>query len=80
MILNDFHSFTVNEDELQNQSVIRISPKARVCDFGQNLKMTKTSQFFSIDQVNRCKSCLQSRLIILSDFHSFRVNEEKLQN
>ena len=26
------------------------------------------------------KSCLQSSLIILTDFHNFTVNEEKLQN
>ena len=52
----------------------------KVCDFGQNLKMTKTSQFCSIHQGNTCKSCLHSNLIILTDFHSFTVNEDKLQN
>ena len=59
---------------------LRISAKVRVCDFGKNLKMTKTSQFCSIHQENTCKSCLHSNLIILTDFHSFTVNEEKLQN
>ena len=59
---------------------LKISPKVRVCDFGQNLKITKTSQFCSIHQENTCKSSLHSNLIIWTDFHSFTVNEEKLQN
>ena len=42
--------------------------------------MTKTSSFFSIFQENTCKSSLHSNFIILTDFHSFRVNEDKLQN
>ena len=52
----------------------------RVCDFHQNLKMTKTSKFCSIHKENTCKSCLHSNLMILTDFHSFTVNEDKLQN
>ena len=43
IILTDFHSFTVNEVKLQKQSIFKFSAKVRVCDFGQNLKMTKTS-------------------------------------
>ena len=43
IILTDFHSFKVNEKKLQKQSIFKFSPKVRVCDFGQNLKMTKTS-------------------------------------
>ena len=35
--------FSVKEDKLQNQSILRISGKARVCDFGQTVKITKTS-------------------------------------
>ena len=42
-----------------------ISAKAPVYDVGQNLKMTKTSEFCSIHQES-CKSCLQSNLIILT--------------
>ena len=80
IILTDFHSFTVNEGKLQNQSIFKFSPKVRVYNFGQNLKMTKTSSFCSIHQENTCKSSLHSNLIILTDFHSFTVNEEKLQN
>ena len=57
-----------------------ISAKVRVCDLGQNLIMTKTSLFFSIDQENTCNSSLHFYLIILTDFHSFTVNEDKLQN
>ena len=59
---------------------LKISAKVRVRDFVQNLIMTKTSQFFSIHQENTCKSCFHSNLIILTDFHSFTVNEDKLQN
>ena len=43
IILTDFHSFTVNEEKLQNYSIFKFSAKVHVCDFGQNLKMTKTS-------------------------------------
>ena len=42
--------------------------------------MTKTSQFCTIHQETTCKSSLHLNLIILTDFHSFTVNEEKLQN
>ena len=80
IILTDFHSFTVNEDKLENQSIFKFSSKVRVCDSGQNLKMTKTSSFCSIHQEKPCKSSLHSNLIILTDFHSFTVNEDKLQN
>ena len=59
---------------------LKISDKVWVCDFGQNLKMTKTSYFCSIHQTNTCKSSLHSNLIILTDFHSFTVNAEKFRN
>ena len=75
IILTDFHSFTVNKDKLQNQSIFKISAKARVSNFGQNLEMTKTSYFCSIHQENTCKSSLHSNFIILTDFNSFTVNE-----
>ena len=58
----------------------KFSAKVWVCNAGQNFKMTKTSQFHSIHQENTCKSSLDSNLIILTDFHNFKVNEEKLQN
>ena len=35
--------FTVKEDKLQNESIFKISAKAHLCNFGQNLKMTKSS-------------------------------------
>ena len=60
--------------------ILKISAKVRVCDSGQNSKMTKISLFSSIHQENTCKSNLHSNLIILTDFHSFTVNEEKVQN
>ena len=31
--------------KLQNKSIFEISAKVQVCDFGQNLKLTKTSEF-----------------------------------
>ena len=80
IILTDFHSFTVNEDKLENWSIFKISAKVWVCDSGQNLKMTKISKFCSIHQENSCKSSLHSILIIFTDFHSLTVNEEKHQN
>ena len=58
---------------------LKISPKVRVCDFSQNLKITKTSQFCSIHQENTCKSSLHLNLIILTYFHSFIVNEENFK-
>ena len=77
--LNDhFSKFLIFCKILHNESIFKIS--AKVCDSGQNLKMTKTSLFCSIHQENTCKSNLLSNLIILSDFHSFTVNEEILQN
>ena len=43
MILCDFHTFTVNEEKLQNWSILKISAKGLECDLGQNWIMTKTS-------------------------------------
>ena len=37
-----------------------------------------STSIFSIHQENSCKSCLPSNLIILTDFHSFTGNEDKL--
>ena len=61
------------------KAILKISTKVRVSDSGQNLKMTKTSQFCTIHQETTCKSSLHLNLIILTDFHSFTVNEKKLQ-
>ena len=43
IILTDFHSFTVNEDKLQNQSIFKISAKVRVHDSSQKFRKIKTS-------------------------------------
>ena len=64
----------------KNSQFSSFSAKVRVCDLGQNLKMTKTSKFLSIHQEKTCKSCLYSNLIILTDFHSFTGNEGKHPN
>ena len=78
--MNDFHSFTVNEDKLQNYPIFQFYAKVSLSDLGQNLIITKTSQFFQIHQENTCKSSLHLNLIILTDSYSFTVNEDKLQN
>ena len=75
--LSQFYSERRQTSKLVN---LNISAKVRVCDFGLNLKNTKTSLFCCIHQENTCKSSFHSNLIILTDFHSFTVNEEKLQN
>ena len=41
--LTDFPSFTVNEEKPQKLVNLKISAKVLVYEFGQNLKMTKTS-------------------------------------
>ena len=48
--------------------------------FWSNLKMTKTSSISSIHQEKKKISYLHSNLIILTDFHSITVIEDKLQN
>ena len=75
-------TFTVLQWMKQTSKLVnlKISAKVRVCNSGQNLKMTETSYFCSIHEENTCKSSLHSNLIILTDFYSFTVNEEKLQN
>ena len=78
--LTDFGSFTVNKGQTLKLVNLKISAEVQVCDLGQNLKMTKTSKFCSIYQENTSKSCFQLNLIIFTDFQSFAVNEEKLQN
>ena len=80
IILTDFHSFTVNEGKLQNYSIFKIS--AKVCALGQNLIMTKTSYFFSIQQEKTCISyhLYNLSLIIFPDFQRITVNEDEIQN
>ena len=65
----------------QTPTLVNLNTYAKVFvfDFGQNLKMTKTFSFCSIHQENTSQSSLHLKLIILTDIHSFTVNEEKLQ-
>ena len=79
IIWTDFHCLTVNEDKHQKLVNLKISAKLRVCNLGENLKMTKTSKFCSIHQENTWKSCSQLNLIIWTDFHCLTVNEDKHQ-
>ena len=43
IIFTDFNSFTVNEDKLENWSILKFSANVQVYDLGQNLIMTKSS-------------------------------------
>ena len=82
-VFDHFDSLSSIDSEWRQTSKLgnsKISAKVRVCDFGQNLKTTKTSQFCPIHQENTCKSSLHLNLVILTDFHSFTVNEDKLPN
>ena len=75
--LSQFYSEWRQTSKLVN---LKISAKVWICDFRQNLKMTKTSLFCCIHQERTRKSCLHLNLITLTDFHTFTVNEDKLQN
>ena len=52
IIRTDFRSFTVNEDKLQNLVNLKFSVILSICDFGQNLKMTK-KLLNSVEFINR---------------------------
>ena len=85
IILTDFHCFTVNEDKHQNYSIWRFllrSENAIQVKIWKWLKLFNGKPFIkeTIHKENTCKSCLQSNLIILTDFHCFTVNEDKHQN
>ena len=60
---------------------LKISAKDSVCDFGKNLKMTKTSQFLIPLQKKTLVNNVYIRIwsLWLTDFHRFTVNEDKLQ-
>ena len=62
--LSQFYSEWRQTSKLVN---LKISAKARVCDFGQILKMTKTSKNCSFIK----KTCLDSNLIIFDWSSSF---------
>ena len=80
-ILSFWQTFTALQWMKTNSKISQFEDFSfgRLCDFGQYLKMTETSEFCSIHQENTCKSSVHSNLIILNDFHSFTVNEDKLQ-
>ena len=75
---DDFDWLSQNYSEWrQTSKLVDLKISAKVCDFGQNLKMTKTSYIFSINQENTCKSCLHSNLMILTELHIFPVMKKK---
>ena len=43
-------------------------------------KVSQSNQIQWYDMIYKCKSCLQLNLIILTDFHSFVLKEDKFQN
>ena len=76
-IWSSWLTFTVSQ---RMKAIFKISAKVRVSDSGQNLKMTKTSQFCTIHQETTSKSSLHLNLMILTDFHSFTVNKKNSKN
>ena len=76
-IWSSWLTFTVSQ---RMKAIFKISTMVRVSDSGQNLKMTKTSQFCTIHQETTCKSSLHLNLMILTDFHSFTVNKKNSKN
>ena len=65
------------------KAIFKISAKVRVSDSGQNLKMTKTSQFCTIHQEITCKSSLQfefDHFDWLSQFYSEWKKTPKIVN
>ena len=75
--LSQFYSEWRQTSKLVN---LKISSMVRDAILDKILKITKSSKFCPIHQGNTCKSCWKFNLIILTDFHSFTVNEDKLQN
>ena len=79
MILTDFNNFKVNEDNF------KISQLEDFC-YGPGMRFwSKFANYYNFlilfhYQENTLKSSLHSNLNILTDFHSFTVNEEELQN
>ena len=134
IILTDFHSFTINEDQLQNYSIWRfrlISGYSILVKIWKWLKLLNSVRFFKktllnhvyiriwsswltftdlqcvktnfkislfsrfllrseyaiqvevwkwLNLFNSVKSSLHLNFVILTDFHSFTVNKDKLQN
>ena len=76
-------TFTVLQWMKRNFKISQFSRfllKVLVYNLCQILKMMKTFELCSTHQENTSKSCLHSNLTILTDSHSFTVNEVKPQN
>ena len=76
-------TFTLLQWMMTNFKISQFSRFQLRSEYAIHLKIwrwLKLLIFFSIHQENSCKSSLHFNFIILTDFHSFTVNEDKLQN
>ena len=81
-IWSSWLTFTVSQGMKANIKISQFSRFLLRSEYPIQVKIskrTKTSEFCTIHQETTWKSSLHSNLIILTDFHSFTVNEEKLQ-
>ena len=81
-IWSSWLTFTVSQGMKANIKISQFSRFLLRSEYPIQVKIwkwLKLLKFCTIDQETTCTSSLHSNLIILTDFHSFTVNEEKLQ-
>ena len=81
-IWSSWLTFTVSQGMKANIKINQFSRVLLRSEYPTQVKIWKWLKLLNsvtIHQETTCKSSLHSNLIILTDFHSFTVNEEKLQ-
>ena len=81
-IWSSWLTFTVSQGMKANIKISQFSRFLLRSEYPIQVKIWKWQKLLNsctIHQETTCKSSLHSNLIILADFHSFTVNEEKLQ-
>ena len=81
-IWSSWLTFTVSQGMKANIKITQFSRFLLRSEYAIQVKIwkwLKLLKFCTIHQETTCKSSLHLNLIILTDFHSFTVNEEKLQ-
>ena len=81
-IWSSWLTFTVSQGMKANIKISQFSRFLLRSEYAIQVKIWKWLKLLnSVPFINKttCKSSLHSNLIILTDFHSFTVNEEKLQ-
>ena len=73
-------TFTVSQGMKANIKISQFSRFLQRSKYAIQVKIWKWLKLLNSNQETSCKSSLHLNLIILTDFHSFTVNEEKLQN